>query len=1315
MTTSQEHEVSPLHTFPAIPMREDLKAVVDTALPMSPAQFVAHLIQAKWGQDIDPLTTRLVTLNYNYHGHPAQQGVEQGRVANAQSLTQVALCNYQTVGDGRFGETAFGLYTPSDIGPQVRLVDNVDEFAYVGNGNHDTYEGIYRHTDPQTYGPLTQLSLRPADFKTWVWELELKEQYRDYVDRAWPSDEVIVAPGACAPRTSVKAAFVMAAYLQRQENTLTQQGLELALRAAGLAPDQPWNQLSIEPLQAPMRVPSPVEVARLVLYRYTASDIWSFRHRSSPRIILYIPGNSSPIHDFVDAGALHRWIVEQGKDGERKLALAAHFAEDDRHDGTFHAGVLTALDGMAIYPRQHHLKKGHGLFNDDGYWAPADYVHLEVASPGTDPFAQLVLSMKQAANASIETIRDDAQVNRDNLSAVVEPIVQWVNRFGPLALFVPGGEGLLVLAGIIDAGYGLDQAINGKQPDDTSAGVTRVVFGLLNALPLLGAGAALKGEGALEPLPGQVERPVEPPGEPVIRPEIPEVGPVTTAPSGTTTRLELMRGIGAPVASFNDEVLRQIGNVSAVDDDMLRLMQAGRRPPTPLLADTISRFRIDQDLQRETLQATPGEPDATALAMRFQARYDSLQHSDNQWVRLFQRQYPGLPKGTIEQLLDRSGVDIQAPPTVAESRRLLRRLDGKASQYQQHVRLNRAYEGLYLQSIQNPETDALALHSLQALPGWPKALRIEVHEESAAGRLLDQVGPFASHDCRHLIKVGRRYSGHDAQGVYRPDAHDVYQAVLDLLSESERDVLQLQPLDAARGLRQKIGERTLPRSELITGLSRMDSGLPFEAPGLRGGGYPATSQGAALTRDIEILHIRSIYTGFTTAQAAEFLQSLGAGVMEQLARLEIQLSQLDLDLRQWVGQVLQEVEDMDIDFLIEGEEAAQGLDAAQIEQENVERVEEAFDLEREARIELVSDLMSFWQKRGHVDTHVYLGEQLLGYKLDLDFEYFHSLPFLTAKFNDVVELSMKGFQLARPEGLEGFLECFPNLRTLNMESVDLRKVNPQGVLEGRLPPAITRMPHLTTLNLKSTWLELTEQSAGQLSQLVHLHALDLSDNPLGVPPLVFGMTDLRRLDVSNTGITHCPVGIPDQPSMELLDLSNNRISRFPPAVLVQAVARDRVQLWGNPLTDEDSLRRIITHREHTGLNLWLSTLDPSVTQPAVWLQRLPEADVELKRLLWQRLVAKPRGARFLRTIESLSRTADFRVSYSVIQARVWHVLSEADASDELWGVLSRDVALSALDAENPFAGFTRLENWVRLYRDWVHTGRPIPIEDLLGD
>ena len=132
---------------------------------------------------------------------------------------------------------------------------------------------------------------------------------------------------------------------------------------------------------------------------------------------------------------------------------------------------------------------------------------------------------------------------------------------------------------------------------------------------------------------------------------------------------------------------------------MLRLMQAGRAP-TPLLVDTIERFRIDQEVS--------GLGDSLAARTElFNQRYQALQQSEHEWVRLFQRQYPGLPKAAVEQMLDRHGIDFQAQLDVAEAKRSFRQLDGKARQYQKHVRLNRAYEGLYLRSVANPESLSL--------------------------------------------------------------------------------------------------------------------------------------------------------------------------------------------------------------------------------------------------------------------------------------------------------------------------------------------------------------------------------------------------------------------------------------------------------------------------------------------------------------------------------------------------------------------------------------------------------------------------------
>ncbi|WP_109784703.1 dermonecrotic toxin domain-containing protein [Pseudomonas sp. OV226] len=1230
---------------PMLRMRGELAAAVNIALPQTPDQFGAHLIKEKWGADIDPQTALLVTLDYNYKGHPAQDGIQQGQVAHSQTLLQALLSNYQTVGDGRFAETAFGLYTPPDIGPSVRIVQNVDEFADHGSGNHQTYEGIYRQTKAQTYGPATQIRLKPADFKQWVWELDLPGLYKAYLDKAWPSDETLFAPKPYALRTSVKAAFLMCAWLQRHEQRLSEKGLALAFQAAGLPVDQAWETLTIEALRAPTRIPPRVTASRLTLYRYTAIDIWTFRVAASPRVLMYIPGNSSPLHDFADVSQLHQWVVKQSHAGNTKQALAAHFADDDRQDGTFHAGVLTALDGMGIYPRKHWLTSNAGFFNNDGYWDPAEYIGFDDQPPATDPFAQLVLTMKQAARESVKTIRDDAQVNRDNLSAVVEPVVQWINRFGPLALFVPGGEGLLALAGLIDAGYGLDQAVNGETSSQRKEGITRTVFGLLNALPLAGAGRDARVEGAASETLSR--------GEHIV---VTSTQESVAAPSGLS-RLELIRGIGPSVASFSDEVLTQIGKVSAVDDDLLRLIHTGR-PPTPLLADTISRFKLDQEL------AGAGK---TGL---FSSRYASLQQSEHEWVRLFQREYPGLPKSAIEQMLDRYGVDVRKAPDAVEVRQVIKRLDSKARQYQQHVRLNRAYEGFYLRSFHNPETDTLALHSLQHLPGWPRDLRIDILDRSPAGQVLDRSGSLDDAHCRSIIRDGDRYQQQGRQS-------DLYEAILGALSEDERSSLHLISDDPANELRLKIGAVALPRSQTLLGLQRMDSGLSFEARGLRGGGYPSTSQGTALTHEMMRLQLMDIYPDFTVAQADEALQRAGNAAQAYIDGLNQQLQQLNTDLSGWIDQVPQDVDDMDLPFLVAGDEAAQGFSPAQISTYNVQLLMDEMEDERTLRTELSEELVAVWQKRGGSPNTT----------LDMNFENYHRLPALNVRFDDVTELLMKGFHLTEEDSLNGFLEGFPNLEILNLENVDLRHYFVAGDTGHSLPPAIEQLKHLRSLNLSATQLVFSESAASRLRNLTRLQSLDLSDNPLGVPPLVLDLNDLRQLNLRNTYISRCPIGIKDEPYLTSLDLRDNQITRVPPAVINQAVADDRVLLWGNPLTDEDTLRRLISHREATGINLWLGAPGADYGSPTVWLRDCDAALQQSRLALWQQLAGKPSGTRFLAVMDRLSLTADFQISYLSLQTRVWRLLEEAGTSDEMWNRLSR----SSGRFDHPMAAFNALE------------------------
>ena len=419
-----------------------------------------------------------------------------------------------------------------------------------------------------------------------------------------------------------------------------------------------------------------------------------------------------------------------------------------------------------------------------------------------------------------------------------------------------------------------------------------------------------------------------------------------------------------------------------------------------------------------------------------------------------------------------------------------------------------------------------------------------------------------------------------------------------------------------------------------------------------------------------------------STEADELLQRAGGNAQVHIDQLKQQFQQLNTDLISWIDQSADDVNDMDLPFIVLGDAAAQGLNPGQIAAYNVQLIMEEMEDERALRTELADELVCIWQKRAGAPRTT----------LDMTFENYHRLPVLNVRLDDVTELLMRGFHLTVEGSLNGFLESFPNLEVLNLDSVDLRHFFVGGEGGRSLPPAISQLKYLSSLNLRATQLVFSQSAASQLRDLTRLQSLDLSDNPLGVSPLVLGMNDLHQLNLRNTQISRCPIGIKDEPYLTILDLRDNRISRVPPAVMNQAVADDRVLLWGNPLTDEDTLRRLVSHREETGINVWLDAPGADYGSPTVWLRDCEEALQQSRQALWQRLAGKPSGTRFLDVINRLSLTADFKVSYLSLQARVWRLLHEADTSEEMWTRLSS----SSGRFDHPMAAFGALEDRAHL-------------------
>lgn len=149
-----------------------------------------------------------------------------------------------------------------------------------------------------------------------------------------------------------------------------------------------------------------------------------------------------------------------------------------------------------------------------------------------------------------------------------------------------------------------------------------------------------------------------------------------------------------------------------------------------------------------------------------------------------------------------------------------------------------------------------------------------------------------------------------------------------------------------------------------------------------------------------------------------------------------------------------------------------------------------------------------------------------------------SLPPLSADFSHVKTLLINAATWTGDA--DTFLSAFPSLERLAINHCGLES----------LPAPIATMHDLIDLNLASNRLQLTEDSAAILSARSELEVIDLSNNPaLGSTPDFSGMSRLRQVLLSSTGIEQWPSGLQNKTDLISLDLSNNRLQEVPPTFL----------------------------------------------------------------------------------------------------------------------------------------------------------------------
>ena len=209
-----------------------------------------------------------------------------------------------------------------------------------------------------------------------------------------------------------------------------------------------------------------------------------------------------------------------------------------------------------------------------------------------------------------------------------------------------------------------------------------------------------------------------------------------------------------------------------------------------------------------------------------------------------------------------------------------------------------------------------------------------------------------------------------------------------------------------------------------------------------------------------------------------------------------------------------------------------------------------------------------------------------------------------------------------------FLHNFPNLRNLDITHNGL----------SALPEAVKGMRRLTHLGLAENPIRWNTQNLGHLKHLNHLKVLNLSHNQhLLTSPDISRMPQLHRLVLNNTPLREWPAGLfelPRPPDFDL-QLLNTAVTQVPivepGSPSAQLVARARLDR--NKL-DRDAEDRMVDYRRTAGLDPYRTYPPRGEQDSQFWLGHLTDDLRQEWQKIWDELEQQHGSQGFFEIIAS---------------------------------------------------------------------------------
>jgi len=666
--------------------------------------------------------------------------------------------------------------------------------------------------------------------------------------------------------------------------------------------------------------------------------------------------------------------------------------------------------------------------------------------------------------------------------------------------------------------------------------------------------------------------------------------------------LRLFRRLGHLNAPFSDETATQILRATGIDESVLRRVLSHNERLPALLEDTMQRFRLDLEVARDL----PGA-ELPVRRAEFLRRYRMLAVTPSQGAAVLQRVYPQLPTAVTDELLRNSTTENLQ--TLIEGKVPLR-VGEEIRQYQEQIRLTRAYEGLYLESVSNADTDLMIFHTLPQLADWPSEMRFEFFEGKGKASLLASIGP-AKASRRRIIT--RYPGGYTASAPFPSSAVlPVHESIYGALQEA----LGIAEINNAAALRERVRQAPpIARGQLrkALGMQRRAFVSPMRLADGRFG-YPLSPtptpspspSPSPLVHDLG--HLDAINRHLRQLEARGLQPAISNWVLSILAEMPITHEEITNRIAQLPVATAIELENS----LNEWRTAPSEIANAQTRGYSRDMIEQA--------------LWRHWVGNA-IPDHDEWGQTLLLGRTFLA-EFPRQLP---ASFTSTVtglylhdvwldHTLMRNLEVAQVEPqLNNLLQHFPHLQSLTIERPYAWNSPPSG-FQHSFRLINERLPNLRELRVVNQNLALSAEAIGQLANPVNLRYLDLSGNTLNAQLQgQFGTPHLQYLGLERMAMSEWPTWLHTAAlnNIEWLSLRQNDLAHVPDFLRYNEASANQptvVTLELNPL-GEDLIRNLAFSEDGAPRRFHFNlTLTPAIESS---LQLIVNQRTELRQLLDQ--------------------------------------------------------------------------------------------------